>query len=90
MSWEGIALAVSASATARGAKELRACPLPIRREAAVFLAYRGVVELGLAREELSALEQPGCPLTWERIPRRPWVSPKPGVVVSCHCRTEAA
>lgn len=55
------------------------------------LRYRGVVELGLAREKLwealGALEQPGCPLAWERPPRGvTWVSPGLDVEVSCHGR----
>lgn len=55
------------------------------------LRCRGVVELGLARDELwealATLERPGCPLPWARPPRRvTWVEPELEVEVSCHGR----
>ena len=55
------------------------------------LRYRGVVELGLARDELwealRELARPDCPLAWARPPRGvSWVSPKLDVEVRCHGR----
>ena len=55
------------------------------------LRYRGVVELGLARDELwEALEELGrsdCPLAWARPPRAvTWVAPHVDVEVRCHGR----
>jgi bifunctional non-homologous end joining protein LigD len=65
--------------------------LLVASEAGGHLRYRGVVELGLARDELwdalAALEQPGCPLDWRRPPSTVmWVAPKLDVEVSCHGR----
>jgi hypothetical protein len=53
------------------------------------LRYRGVVELGLGRDELwealAPLERPDCPLAWARPPRGvSWVAPDLDVEVRCH------
>jgi hypothetical protein len=55
------------------------------------LRYRGVVELGLGRDDLwealAELERPDCPLDWERPPRGvTWVAPQVDVEVRCHGR----
>ncbi len=58
------------------------------------LRYRGVVELGLGRDQLwealQQLERPGCPLVWARPPRAvTWVAPELEVEVRCHGRNGA-
>ena len=58
------------------------------------LRYRGVVELGLARDELwealVELERRDCPLDWARPSRGvTWVSPELDVEVACHGRNGA-
>ena len=55
------------------------------------LRYRGVVELGLGRDELwqalAELQRPDCPLGWARPPRGiSWVTPQLDVEVRCHGR----
>ncbi len=77
---------------ARSARR-RACLLVASR-AAGELRYRGVVELGLGRDELwealAELERPDCPLAWARPPRGvTWVAPQVDVEVRCHGRDGA-
>ena len=55
------------------------------------LRYRGLVELGLGRDDLwqalGKVERRGCPLPWRRPPRGvTWVEPTLDVEVSCHGR----
>ena len=69
----------------------RGARLLVASSGAGGLRYRGVVELGLGRDELwealRELERPGCPLDWERPPRGvTWVWPQVDVEVACHGR----
>ena len=78
-----------ARSVARGARLLVAS-----RAGGGELRYRGVVELGLGRDQLwealQQLERPDCPLAWPRPPRGvTWVAPELEGEVRCHGRNGA-